>query len=159
LGSRHPSIAPFEALATRDGHIVVAAGNDELFAALCDVLGLGGLVRDDRFRSNDLRRANADALSEILESTLVAEPNAHWLAVLERAGVPCGPLNDIAAVVDDPQVIARNMIVHTRSGDAPAVAVAGNPIKLSGYSDPTERDEAPELDADRERILAELGEV
>jgi len=158
LGSRHPSIAPFEALATRDGHIVVAAGNDDLFAALCNVLEREGLARDERFRSNELRRQNADALSEALEAALAAETNAHWLAVLESAGVPCGPLNDIEALVEDPHIAARNMIVTSRGGESPAVAVAGNPIKLSGHSDSAYRGAAPELDGDRERILAELAD-
>jgi CoA:oxalate CoA-transferase len=158
LGSRHPSIAPFQALATRDGHLVVAAGNDDLFAGLCEVLGRAELALDDRFRSNDLRRSNADALSEALEEALAVESTAHWLAALERAGIPCGPLNDVAALVSDPQVAARNMIVQTAGGESAAVAVAGNPIKLSGHADPPLRGAAPELDADRARILAELAD-
>jgi CoA:oxalate CoA-transferase len=158
LGSRHPSIAPFEALATRDGHIVVAAGNDELFAALCCALDREELARDERFESNELRRRNADALSAALEKALAVGTNAHWLAALEGAGVPCGPLNDIAALVEDPHVAARNMIVQSRGGESPSVAVAGNPIKLSGHSDSPYRGAAPELDADRELLLAELAD-
>jgi CoA:oxalate CoA-transferase len=157
MGSRHPSIAPFQALATRDGHIVVAAGNDSLFAALGEIVGRPELARDPRFASNELRRQNADALAEALEAALAAQGAQHWIAELERAGVPCGPLNDIAGVVADPQVSARNMIVST-AGSAPAVKMAGNPIKLSRYEDPATRAPAPELDADRPKILAELAD-
>jgi CoA:oxalate CoA-transferase len=159
LGSRHPSIAPFEALATRDGHIVIAAGNDDLFAALCEALERAELPLDERFRSNELRCRNADALSEALEEALAAETTAHWLVALEGAGVPCGPLNDVAALVNDPQVAARNMIVRTTEGESAAIAMAGNPIKLSGHPDSPLRDGAPELDADREQILAELADA
>ena len=156
IGSRHPSIAPFEALATRDGHIVVAAGNDALFAALCETVGRPELAADPRFASNELRRRNVDALAEALEAALSAHTSEHWIAALQRAGVPCGPLNDVARVVADPQVAARNMIVTVGDAAAGEVKMAGNPIKLSGHADPATRPPAPELDGDRERILAEL---
>jgi CoA:oxalate CoA-transferase len=156
MGSRHPSIAPFQALATGDGHIVVAAGNDSLFAALSATVGCPELARDPRFASNELRRQNADALAEALEAALAAHGVQHWISELQRASVPCGPLNDVAGVVADPQIAARNMIVST-AGSAPgAVKMAGNPIKLSGYADPPTRAPAPDLDADRAKILAEL---
>jgi CoA:oxalate CoA-transferase len=156
MGSRHPSIAPFQALATGDGHIVVAAGNDSLFAALSATVGCPELARDPRFASNELRRQNADALAEALEAALAAHGVQHWISELQRASVPCGPLNDVAGFVADPQIAARNMIVRT-AGSAPgAVKMAGNPIKLSGYADPPTRAPAPDLDADRAKILAEL---
>jgi len=156
MGSRHPSIAPFEALATNDGHIVVAAGNDSLFAVLSETVGCSELARDPRFASNELRRQNADALSEALEMALAAHSAEHWVAALQRAGVPCGPLNDIGRVVSDPHVAARNMIVETGDDAAGAVKMAGNPVKLSRFADPNARAPAPELDGDRARILAEL---
>jgi CoA:oxalate CoA-transferase len=156
MGSRHPSIAPFEALATSDGHIVVAAGNDSLFAVLSETVGRKDLARDPRFASNELRRQNADALAEALESALAAHSAEHWIAALRRARVPCGPLNDVAHVVSDPHVAARNMIVTAGDAGAGAVKVAGNPVKLSRFDDPSTRARAPELDADRARILAEF---
>jgi CoA:oxalate CoA-transferase len=75
-----------------------------------------------------------------------------------RAGVPCGPLNDVAAVVRDPQVAARNMVVTADDPVAGPVRMAGNPIKLSRYEDPPRRPGAPDLDGDRARILAELAD-
>ena len=82
---------------------------------------------------------------------------AHWLDRLETAGVPAGPLNDVAAALDDPQVAARTMVVEA---DDPAVGplkMAGNPIKIAGFADPATRPPAPDLDADRAAILKELG--
>jgi len=156
LGSRHPSIAPFEALETKRGHVVVAAGNDALFAKLCDALGRPDLARDPRFASNDDRTRNVDALTPLLEAALASRTAPEWLEILEAAGVPCGPVNDVAALLDDPQVAARNMIVALDDPEAGGMKVAGNPIKLSGVADPATRGAAPELDADRERILAEF---
>ena len=141
LGSRHPSIAPFQALATREGHVVVAAGNDGLFAKLCEAIGRPELPGDERFASNELRTRNVDALAVELEAALAARSSGEWLSVLGDAGIPCGPINDIAAVLADPQVRARNMIVT-----AGALSIAGNPIKLSGVCDPDTRPAAPNLE-------------
>jgi len=156
MGSRHPSIAPFEALATGNGYIVVAAGNDALFAELCAVVGRPELAGDPRFTSNELRCQHVDELGRELEAALASGTRDHWIAALQRAGVPCGPMNDVAAVVADPQVRARNMIVEAGGTQAAPVAMAGNPIKLSAFEEPATRAAAPELDADRARILAEV---
>ena len=151
LGSRHPSIAPFQALATRNGYVIVAAGNDALFAKLCRALGLEELAGDARFTSNELRTQNVEALAAELETKLAERSSDEWLSVLGEAGVPSGPINDVAAVLADPQVRARNMLV--RSG---TLRLAGNPIKLSGVADPSTRLPAPSLDQHRERLLKEL---
>jgi CoA:oxalate CoA-transferase len=156
LGTRHPSITPFEALAVRDGHIVVAAGNDGLFEGLCRVIGREALARDPRFASNDLRTQNHGELVPLLEEALAGASVDAWLERLERAGVPCGPLQNVRQVLLDPQVAARNMVVLAEHPEAGALRMAGNPIKLSGVEDPATRPPAPGLDADRERILAEL---
>jgi CoA:oxalate CoA-transferase len=154
LGTRHPSIAPFQALATRDGFIAVAAGNDALFAKLCRAVGRPELAREPDYASNDLRTRHVEALARQLEQALAAHGSARWLETLGAAGIPCGPVNDIAQVVADPQVAARNMLVAV---EGMTLRVAGNPIKLSGFPDPTTRAAAPGLDADRAQILAELG--
>jgi CoA:oxalate CoA-transferase len=162
MGSRHPSIAPFEALATARGHIVIAAGNDALFAVLCETLERAELAHDPRFAGNELRRRNAVELSQLLEDALALRPADAWIERLLEAGVPCGPLNDVAAVVADPQVVARNMIVTAALEGGGRLEMAGNPVKISGFVDPPTRDAAPGLDADRAAIVAELerdGEV
>lgn len=156
LGSRHPSITPFEALATKDGHAVIAAGNDELFGRLCETIGCPELARDPRFGSNRSRTQNVEALRQCLEAALVTRTTADWLERLEAAGVPCGPLNDVAALLRDPQIAARNMLVTVRDSAAGEVRLAGNPVKLSAFADPSARGAVPDLDADREGILAEL---
>ncbi|MDH3520666.1 MAG: CoA transferase [Myxococcales bacterium] len=158
LGSRHPSITPFEALAARDAHIVVAAGNDAIFAGLCEALGCAELTRDARFASNDLRTRNHEALKTALEEILITRDAADWLDVLSAAGVPCGPIQNVQQLLADPQVASRNMLVSVDGGGDSRLRVAGNPIKLSAFEDPSHRDPAPDLDADRERILSEFGD-
>jgi CoA:oxalate CoA-transferase len=156
IGSRHPSITPFEAFATADGYIVIAAGNDALFARLCELLERAELAGDPRFASNDLRTQHCAELKSEIETALKAGTSSVWLARLDERGIPCGPIQNVAQVLADPQVVARNMVV---SSDDPAVGtlrMAGNPIKLSAFDDPSTRAPAPDLDADRERILREL---
>lgn len=153
LGARHPSITPFEAFRTKDGYIIVAAGNQTLWSKLCETLGRPDLVTDPDFATNDLRTQNSDRLKNEIEQTLVTGPSVNWLATIGDAGVPCGPINNIAQVVDDAHVQARNMIIRSQDPTAGEVRMAGNPIKLSQFNDPEERPAAPELDADRDAIL------
>lgn len=156
LGTRHPSITPFQAFAARDGHVIVAAGNDALFAALCRAIGREDLTADPRFADNDSRTRNVDALAAEIEAALARETVAHWLEVLADAGVPSSPINTVADAVAHPQVRARNMLVTVEDPDAGPCPIAGNPIKLSAYDDPTTRPPMPDLDGDRARIVEEL---
>ncbi len=156
IGSRHPSIAPFDAFSTQDGFVVIAAGNDELFAKLCEAIGAPEWTEDERFRTNEQRNQNADALKDLIESALAGRTTSEWLEVLQLAQLPCGPLNDVAQMIADPQVISRNMVVSAADNAGGSLQMAGNPIKLSAHEDPATRPAAPALDGDRERILAEL---
>jgi CoA:oxalate CoA-transferase len=158
LGSRHPSITPFDAFAVANGYLVIAAGNDSLFARLCAVLDRADLTQNPLFRTNDLRTQHHAALKEELESVLRLHPVEHWLPILDSAGIPSGPINSVDKVLADPQVIQRNMAVSTDDPVAGALVLAGNPIKLSAFSDRPSRAPAPELDQDRDRILAMLAE-
>ena len=153
LGTRHPSITPFQSYATADGHVVISAGNDALFGKLCAALGRPALAEDARFADNAVRIANIDALEAEFEAVLTMRPTAHWLALLEEAGVPCAPINTVEDVLADPQVAARNMVIRARDPVAGEVKMAGNPIKLSAYADPPERPPAPALDEHRAAIL------
>ncbi len=157
LGSRHPSIAPFQAFATGDGHLVIAAGNDRLFASLCAALERPELAEDARFASNDARARHADALERALEEALAVRSTDAWLERLAAAGIPAAPIQDVAQVLAHPQVAARNMVIRSRHPVAGDVEMAGNPVKLSGFPDPPERPPAPELDEGRERLRRELG--
>jgi CoA:oxalate CoA-transferase len=156
LGSRHPSIAPFAAFATKDGHIAIAAGNDELFARVAKVLGHEAMVADPRFASNLQRVQHHEALHERMELALSKKPSKEWLALLDAAGVPSGPLNNVAQVMEDPQVLHRNMIVTALDPELGPVRMQGNPVKMSAYEDPKTRPAASELDADRAAILSWL---
>jgi CoA:oxalate CoA-transferase len=157
LGARHPSITPFEPFRTGDGLLIIAAGNDSLFVKLVTALGLPALATAPRFLTNDLRSQNADALAAALEAVLETKPRAHWIEVLDAAGIPCGPINTIDQALAHPQVTARNMVVTVDDPVTGPLKVSGNPLKISGFEDPKTRAPAPELDADRKRILEELG--
>ena len=157
LGSRHPSIAPFAAFATKDGHIAIAAGNDVLFARMAQVLGRPEWARDERYKTNPSRMQHWKALHDEMEGALEARTKAEWLALLEAAGIPSGPLNNVAEVMADPQVLARNMIITVTDPDIGDIRMQGNPIKLSAHEDPKTRPPAHDLDEDRAAILKELG--
>ena len=154
IGSRHPSIAPFEAYATHDFPVVVTAGNDALFVKLCDVIGRPELAQNPLFSDNDSRVAHVAALKDELEASFTKQDRDHWLALFEAEGIPCGPINNVAEALAQPQVLARTMVVTTDDPVAGTLRMAGNPVKLSGFEDPAVREPAPELDADREAVLA-----
>ncbi len=156
LGARHPSITPFDAFATADGYLVIAAGNDTLFRRLCALLDRVDLAENPLFITNDLRTVHQAALKDEIESVLRLQPVEHWLTALQQAGIPSGPINTVDRVLADPQVLSRNMVVSTDDPEAGPLTLAGNPIKLSAFPDPAERPPAPALDADRERILGML---
>lgn len=157
IGNRHPSITPFEAYASADGHIIIAAGNDALFDRLCTTLELGDLRADPRFADNLSRNRHVDALKALIEPVTRTRETAHWLAALEAAGIPCGPINTVPQALETPQVDARNMLVSVEDPDAGPLRFAGNPIKFADHADAPTRGAIPRLDADRAALLAELG--
>ncbi|MEO0499788.1 MAG: CoA transferase [Pseudomonadota bacterium] len=158
LGARHPSITPFAAYRTKDAPIVIAAGNDALFIAMCGALGIDRLPDNPRFRTNADRAENAEALTVAMEAQLLEQPAAHWLAALDAAGVPCGPIQNVGEALAHPQVRARNMAIETAFEDGAPLTAAGNPIKISGFADPAVRAKAPALDEHRDMILKALAQ-
>jgi len=156
LGVRHPNIAPFEAFDTADGKIIIAAGNDSLYVKLMQALGKPDLAKAAKYLTNDLRLQSMEELKGDIESVLKTKGMAHWIKVLDEAGIPAGPINNVGQAIESPQAQARNMVITTEDPIAGTVKLVGNPIKLSGFADPKTRKPAPELDADRERILSEL---
>ncbi|MEY2433038.1 MAG: CoA:oxalate CoA-transferase [Acidimicrobiaceae bacterium] len=145
LGARHPSITPFAAFAAADGHFVIAAGNDVLFRRLSEVIGCPGVADDPRFATNGLRTQHHAELQVEIEAALRSETVATWLERLEAADLPCGAINDVAAVLAHPQVRARNMVVHIDDDRLDGLEMAGNPIKNSRYLDPPIRGRVPDL--------------
>ncbi|HYC14641.1 MAG TPA: CoA transferase, partial [Stellaceae bacterium] len=139
------------------GYIIVAAGNDGLFQKLCAGLGRPDLAEHPDYRSNHLRNRNQARLKAEIEKELRRKPTADWIAIIEKAGVPCGPINDVAQALAHPQVEARNMLISVEDPKAGPLKLAGNPLKLSAFADPPTRSPAPALDADRAKLLRELG--
>ncbi|HEX8216200.1 MAG TPA: CaiB/BaiF CoA-transferase family protein [Allosphingosinicella sp.] len=127
LGNAHPNIAPYQTFALANGHIIVAVGNDSQFRRLCQLLALPALADDPRFATNPLRVANRAALAAALEPPLALRRKDEMLAAFAAAGVPAGPINDVAQVFEDPQVVARGMRIE-RHG-IPGVA---SPIVIDG---------------------------
>ena len=156
-GARHPSITPFETFHASDGLFVIAAGNDTLFAQLADLLGHPEWAEDPRFATNPARCQHHRVLRRLIELETLHAPRAEWIARLEAAGVPTGPIQNVIEVLGDAQIRARNMVVSVGdSRTGPVLAAAGNPIKMSGLDDVTARLAAPALDGDRAAILAWL---
>ena len=156
MGSRHPSIAPFEAFKTKDSYIIIAAGNDKLFENLCNALDLKDLIMDQKYKSNSSRSENMNELKKIIEQKLINKTTNEWVKNLESLKIPCGPIFNIKEAVENPQVEARNMIVkayHKVIGD---FKLAGNPIKMSTYEDEKTRGDIPDLDEHREKIMKEF---
>src|SRR3954452_3427923 len=157
MGARHPSITPFEAFATSDGHIIIAAGNDGLFVKMAQAIGRPELAENPLFKTNPLRNQHQPALKAEIEAALSGGTTEHWIAVLEKAGLPCGPVNDVAQALAHPQTEARNMLIDVDDPVTGPLRLAGNPMKFSTFPDPPTREPAPNLDADRAPILKELG--
>ncbi len=156
LGVRHPNIAPFEAFDAKDGLIIIAAGNDSLYKKLCDALGRQELANDPKYLTNDLRLQNMEELKGEIEKVLKTQTVAHWIQVLDKAGIPAGPINNVGQAIESPQAKARNMVITSEDPVAGTMKLVGNPIKLLAFPDPPTRPPAPELDGDREKILKSL---
>jgi CoA:oxalate CoA-transferase len=156
MGSRHPSIAPFEAFKTKDSYIIIAAGNDKLFEKLCNVLKLNKVSGDPKYNTNSSRAQNMDELKQIIEEKLLSKNTSTWVQEMEKEKIPCGPIFNIKEAVENPQIESRNMIVkayHKVIGD---FKLAGNPIKMSTYKDEKTRGDIPDLDEHREKIIKEF---
>jgi CoA:oxalate CoA-transferase len=151
MGNAHFAITPFDTFACADREITICAANDLLFGALCTALELPALLTDPRFATNALRFESRVALKEAFEQVLVTASAAHWLARLEAAGVPCGPIHEVSEAVSSEQSVARRMVV-----DAGGVPVPGNPVKLSAWPEGAGRRRAPLLDEHGPVIRGEL---
>jgi CoA:oxalate CoA-transferase len=156
LGGRHPSITPFQVFKTLDGHMIIAAGNNVMFHRFCDIIGRPDLKDDQRYESNRSRTEHQPELEAEVEGILATRSTADWLSELDPAGIPASGINNVEAVMAHPQVAPRKMVIEVDDPKVGKLKVAGNPVKLSGYEDPSERPTAPDVDQDRARILSEL---
>jgi len=155
-GNAHANIVPYQVFRTRDGHMVLAVGNDRQFTKFCAIAGCPQFAADERFATNNNRVRNREILVPMLEEVLLSRTTADWVAPLEAAGVPAGPINDIAQTFEHPQVRHRKMkldLPHPQAGTVPSVA---NPIKFSAT--PIEYKSAPPTLGQHTRdILSTLG--
>ena len=131
LGNAHPNIVPYQAFPTSDGHIIITVGNDQQFARFCEVLGEPELANDERYSTNSARVTNRAVLCNKISDCLKGQTSAYWLKYLEQNDIPCGPINHIDEVFDNPQIITRNMLIEMTSSEGTKVKLPGNPIKYS----------------------------
>ena len=156
VGTGSPILAPYQAFATSDGHIVVGGANQANWQRLCRAIGREELLDDSRFTTNVERMANLESLAGTIQETLELRSSGHWLGVLEKAGVPCGPINNLADVYADPHVASRDMLVELQHPVAGAIGNIGVPTKLSETPGAV-RTPAPTLGQHTDEVLAEHG--
>jgi len=149
MGNAHPNVVPYQTFAASDGHIIVAVGNDKQFRALCAAIDRPDLGTDAKYLTNADRIENRAALASEIQSGIQTCTMSHWLEVLEGAGVPCGPINTIDKVFDDPQTKARDMQISI--GGMPLVA---NPVRFS-RSELNYELEPPSLGQHTDEVLAD----
>jgi crotonobetainyl-CoA:carnitine CoA-transferase CaiB-like acyl-CoA transferase len=155
-GNAHQNIVPYQVFEVADGHLILAVGNDAQFERFCAVAGCTELAADERFARNAARVRHRDTLVPLLAPVLRARGRADWLAALEAAKVPCGPINDLADVFADPQVQARQMTTTLRHPHTDALRLVANPIKMSA-TPPAVRRPPPLLGQHTDEVLAEIG--
>jgi CoA:oxalate CoA-transferase len=155
-GNDHPISAPYGLFATRDGEIAIAPPGDEFFSRLADALGDPDLKQDPLYATSAARVANRARINAIVGGKLAAQTTAHWVGVLNAAGVPCGPVYGVADVFRDPQIAAQEMVLEVPHPGRGIVQMLGFPMKLADTPCRVLRP-APELGEHTEEVLAELG--
>jgi crotonobetainyl-CoA:carnitine CoA-transferase CaiB-like acyl-CoA transferase len=156
LGSAHRMNAPYQAIRCADGYVTIGANTDRLFRQLCGVLGHPEWADGADFADNSRRVQNRSKLAALIEGVMELQPRHHWLTLLDKAGIPCGPINDYAQVFADPQVAARAMVIETNHPVLGSLRTLGSAIKLSETpADPARR--GPLFGEHTHEILAELG--
>jgi formyl-CoA transferase len=154
-GNAHANIVPYQTFACQDGHIIVATGNDGQYQKFVEAGGRPELARDERFLTNPLRVKNREALVPLLADMVKEKPRDEWIALLEAVGVPCGPINNLDEVFDNPQVKARGMEVKLAHPLAGEVKLVRSPMKMSAT--PATSDQAPPLLGQHtDEVLAEV---
>jgi formyl-CoA transferase len=156
LGSAHRMSAPYQAIRCADGYITLGAANDRLFGRLAALLGHAGWVDRPEFATDSARVQNRGLLAAEIEAVTAARPRAHWLAALENADIPCGPINSYAETFSDPQILARGMVVETEHPTLGRIRSLGTPLKLSATPLVADR-RAPLLGEHTAEVLREAG--
>jgi len=157
LGNAHPNIVPYQPFRARDKYVIVAVGSERLWERFCQALGIADTIgRDPRFATNADRLRHRDVLVPMLDEIFRTQDAGYWLARLRAADIPCGPINEVDEALNDPQIIARGMIVEQMHATAGPVRSLGNPVHLSdtpvGYRRPP-----PALGQHTDEVLSALG--
>jgi crotonobetainyl-CoA:carnitine CoA-transferase CaiB-like acyl-CoA transferase len=155
LGNKHPSITPYETFEARDGHIIIACGNQGFWERFCKLAGLEELLADERFTTMKKRVENRAALTPLVAAAVRTRTRQEWYELLEREGIPCGLIKSVAEVCTDPQVLARDMVARLNHPTAGPISVNGIPIKLSATPGEV-KDPPPLLGQHTDEILAEV---
>ena len=150
LGTAHPHLVPYQTFDAKEGALLIGAGNDRLFARLCGALGVPEWIDDARFAGNRARLQNRDELIALINERIGRRPRAVWISILNDAGVPCGPVNTIPEVLDDPQVAALGILQEVPDT---GVTLTGLPISFDGRR-PAIRSLGPQLGQDNDTRLA-----
>jgi crotonobetainyl-CoA:carnitine CoA-transferase CaiB-like acyl-CoA transferase len=155
-GNAHQNIVPYQVFEVADGHLILAVGNDAQFTRFCQVAGCPELPLDERFATNANRVRHRQVLVPLLAQTLLQRSRSDWLSALEAAKVPCGPINNMADVFADPQVLHRQMTAKINHPLSDALELVSSPMKLS--QTPVQlRRPPPLLGQHTDEVLAELG--
>ena len=158
LGNAHPNIVPYEAFPSADGYLILAVGNVSQFKSFCAVAGLDDLPADERYATNRNRVANRDTLVPLIRQAMVLKTTDEWIAALEKANVPCGPINTLDRVFDNPQVKHRGLVKHLDHPTAGTVPTVGNPIRFS-KTPITDEKAPPMLGQHSDEILRKVADL
>jgi crotonobetainyl-CoA:carnitine CoA-transferase CaiB-like acyl-CoA transferase len=156
LGSRHRQSAPYQRFNTGDGYIVIGAGSQALWERMAPALGHPEWVRDPRFLAMNDRVAHRAELEREIEAVLKTAPTAHWVEVLDQAGIPCGPVNGYRELFSDPQVLHRELVLEREDPEKGPVRLLRTPVRMTG-GEVTVRRLAPRLGEHTRDVLAEYG--
>ncbi|MDY0107711.1 MAG: CaiB/BaiF CoA-transferase family protein [Giesbergeria sp.] len=152
MGNAHPNTVPYQDFPTQDGHMILAIGNDGQFARFCQAIGQPGWAEDERFTRNAARLANRTELVARIRAVTVTRSTRDWITLLEQHAVPCGPINTVRDVFDDPQVQARGLQITMPHPQAGAVPLVASPIRLSD-TPVTYRHTPPQLGQHTDEVL------
>jgi formyl-CoA transferase len=130
FGNAHPNIVPYQTFKASDGYFALAVGNDSQWKQFCEKAGKAAWADDERFATNAARVENRHVLIPMLDELFCGEEIAHWLSIIEAAGVPCGPINSIEQALNDPQVLAREMVVQAEHPTAGTINLVASPLKI-----------------------------
>lgn len=157
LGNYHPTITPYETFEAADKSFIIGVGTERLWQRFCDILGIAGTIgADERFTTNADRMQHRPQLHAELQAIFSTQPAEHWLNLFRSIGIPCGAINEVDEILNDPHVLARGMVVGMQHPVAGDIRVLGNPMHLS-ETPPSYRLPPPTLGQHTDEILAELG--